>query len=209
MFKLWLFEKGGGNQNKLKMPDVLGLKPEDYWNEGRALEYDSKKNVEKTQREITLKALEILGLEKGSILDAGCGTGFSTRVVKEQGFDVVGVDVSSEMIKLAKKKGLKVVRARFSDLPFKDESFNGIISISSLQWVTGTPEQVVEEYHAIAFEFARVLKSRGVAVVQFYPSTAREFELVEGMFRKKFYSERITAWSGRKAKVFLKLRRKQ
>ena len=191
------------------MPDVLGLKPEEYWNEQRSVDYDSKRNIEKTQREMTLKALEILGLKKGKVLDAGCGSGFSTKVIEEAGFDVVGIDVSKEMVKLGKSKGLKIIQADMSALPFEDEFFDGFISISALQWVTGGYEQVLEEYHEIVFEFARVLKSKGLGVVQFYPATSKEFELVKSIFKKKFVVEVVSAWSGRKTKSFLKLKKKK
>ncbi|MBR9678700.1 MAG: methyltransferase domain-containing protein [Nanoarchaeota archaeon] len=191
------------------MPDVLGLKPEDYWNKMRSVDYDSKKNIEKTQREMTLKSLEILGLSNGKILDAGCGSGFSTRVIQEQGFKVVGVDVSEEMVKLGKSKGLSIICADMSAMPFENSSFDGLISISALQWVTGGYEEVLEKYHEIIFEFARVLKSGGLSVIQFYPSTLKEFDLVKSIFSKKFIVEVVSAWSGRKTKRFLKLKKKR
>lgn len=37
----------------------------------------------------------------GAALDFGCGTGRSTRLLKRLGFDVVGVDISHSMVKLA------------------------------------------------------------------------------------------------------------
>jgi ubiquinone/menaquinone biosynthesis C-methylase UbiE len=190
------------------MPDVLGLKPEDYWDEQRSVDYDSKKNIEKTQREMTLKALEILGLKTGKILDAGCGSGFSTKVIQEKGFKVFGIDISQEMVKLGKSKGLNITCADMSVMPFDNEFFDGLISISALQWVTGNYEEVLEKYHEIVFEFARVLKSGCFGVVQFYPSTLKEFELVKSIFKKKFFVEVVSAWSGRKAKKFFKIKKK-
>jgi len=188
------------------MPDVLGVKPEDYWNKRRSVDYDSKKNIEKTQRVMTFKALEILGLEKGRLLDAGCGSGFSTLAIQEAGFQVIGVDISEEMVKLGKEKSLNIICADMASLPFEDEFFDCFISISALQWVTGSYEEVLEKYHEIVFELARVVKKGGV--VQFYPSTVKEFELVKSIFKKKFFVEEVTAWSGRKAKSFLKLKKK-
>ena len=190
------------------MVDILGLKPEDYWTRERALEYDSKRNIEKFQVEITLKALEILGLKNGLVLDAGCGTGFSTKTIQDAGLDVIGIDVSSEMCALALKKGLAVVQGSFQELPFTNEYFDGIISVSSLQWVSGNYETVLEAYHAVSSEFFRVLKNGCKAVVQFYPSTFKEFELVKKIFSKKFIVKEVSAWSGRKAKVFLELVKK-
>ena len=42
--------------------------------------------------------------EKGKILDLGCGTGLPyARHLVEKGFDVLGVDFSEEMVKIASK----------------------------------------------------------------------------------------------------------
>ena len=38
------------------------------------------------------------------VLDLGCGSGDHSYYFSQQGFDIVGVDISSEMIKLCKKK---------------------------------------------------------------------------------------------------------
>jgi ubiquinone/menaquinone biosynthesis C-methylase UbiE len=36
-------------------------------------------------------------------IDFGCGTGRSTRFLKQLGFDVVGIDISNDMLEIAKK----------------------------------------------------------------------------------------------------------
>ena len=36
-------------------------------------------------------------------IDFGCGTGRSTRFLKKYGFETIGIDISDEMIKIAKK----------------------------------------------------------------------------------------------------------
>ncbi len=51
---------------------------------------------------------ELKKLNVKTILDIGCGTGGFMLKAKEAGFDVVGIDISEEMINLAKEKGLEV-----------------------------------------------------------------------------------------------------
>jgi len=51
---------------------------------------------------------ELKKLNIDTILDIGCGTGGFMVKAKEAGFKVVGIDISEEMINLAKQKGLEV-----------------------------------------------------------------------------------------------------
>ena len=47
--------------------------------------------------------LKNYGIENGILLDLGCGTGKLTRLMEEQGFDMIGVDNSFEMLDIAKE----------------------------------------------------------------------------------------------------------
>ena len=45
-----------------------------------------------------LKTLKKYGIRDGLVLDLGCGTGEMTRRLKNAGYDMIGVDVSAEML---------------------------------------------------------------------------------------------------------------
>ena len=45
-----------------------------------------------------LKTLKKYGIRDGLVLDLGCGTGEMTRRLKNAGYDMIGVDVSEEML---------------------------------------------------------------------------------------------------------------
>lgn len=157
-----------------------------------AQNYERNKRMQKIQREMAARALELLGLKKGKILDAGCGTGFGTEVIRAAGFEVIGIDISEPMLDIAKKKGFDVRKADFTNLPFPDSTFDGIICISSLQWIYGrSAQEVMDKFYNTAREFFRVLKKRGAAVVQFYPKTPQEFDLAVAAFRDAGFAARI------------------
>lgn len=44
------------------------------------------------------------GIEDGLILELGCGTGKMTRLLSEAGYDMIGVDISEEMLAIAQEK---------------------------------------------------------------------------------------------------------
>jgi SAM-dependent methyltransferase len=92
----------------------------------------------------------LLGRGAGRCLDAGCGTGVATAAVAELGWSVVGVDVSEDLLQLARRRGLEVVRASANALPFGDASFDAAVSV----W-THTD---VDDFAAATTEVARVLQ---------------------------------------------------
>ena len=92
----------------------------------------------------------LLGRGAGRCLDAGCGTGVATAAVAELGWSVVGVDVSEDLLELARRRGLEVVRASADALPFGDSSFDAAVSV----W-THTD---VGDFAAATTEVARVLQ---------------------------------------------------
>ncbi|MCF0122187.1 MAG: methyltransferase domain-containing protein [Lachnospiraceae bacterium] len=51
-----------------------------------------------------IKLLRSYGIEDGLILELGCGTGNMTERLAAAGFDMIGVDYSGEMLKIAQKK---------------------------------------------------------------------------------------------------------
>jgi len=161
--------------------------PEVYFTKVAAANYEKNKRMQLIQKQMTQRALEFLELKKGLILDVGCGTGFSMQEIKNSGFKVKGIDISQSMLDIAKKKGYMVKKADFRKIPYKDNNFDAIISISALQWVHGKSyDEIVDYYADTAHEFKRVLKKKGKAVIQFYPKTKKEFDLVIKIFRKFF-----------------------
>jgi len=69
-------------------------------------------------------------------LDVGCGTGQSTAALKEIARSVTGVDVSTEMLELAKQQpGIEFYNASAEDLSmFEDNSFSLITTSMAFHW---------------------------------------------------------------------------
>lgn len=51
-----------------------------------------------------IRILRSRGIEDGLVLDLGCGTGKMTRLLAKAGYDMIGVDSSSEMLDIAMEK---------------------------------------------------------------------------------------------------------
>ena len=91
---------------------------------------------------------EALVLPPGaSVLDVGCGTGYFTRRLASDGFDVTGVDASAEMIGYAQSHGTGRERYVIDDarrLSFPDRRFDSCVAITSLCFIR-EPEQALAE----------------------------------------------------------------
>ena len=78
-----------------------------FYNEKEARKYNSSSRMINVQREITLRAIELLLLPQDQtslILDVGCGSGLSGQVLEQQGHVWVGCDVSRDMLQVAKER---------------------------------------------------------------------------------------------------------
>lgn len=65
----------------------------------------------------------------GRILDIGCGAGRTTRELADRGFDVVGIDISEEMVTRANRlfDDLDIRTGDATALEFQDESFDFVL----------------------------------------------------------------------------------
>ena len=51
---------------------------------------------------VSVKFLTEHGISEGLVLDLGCGTGTMTRLLRQKGYDMIGVDASAEMLEIAR-----------------------------------------------------------------------------------------------------------
>ena len=169
--------------------------PEIYYTEERAKQYDSNSRIQKIQREMAQRALEILEITPPALfLDLGCGTGISMQVLTEEGFEVMGIDIAEPMLALARQKGLKVFKADFTiQIPFDSNYFDFVISISTLQWIFQgfKPAVILEKGKSTAAEIYRILKPQGIAIIQFYPKNEEQLALAGKILKKKFSVTKI------------------
>jgi len=87
------------------------------------------------KREIELILSQVKGVKPKRILDLGCGTGWLSKVLSTNGHHVVGIDVSSWLIKNAisstSQNSLFLV-GDCMNLPFKSGTFDAIVGIGVL-----------------------------------------------------------------------------
>ncbi len=108
-------------------------------------QYDSYFNEEyllKIKKKYHLALLKC-GIKSGKILDAGCGTGLLSIYFKDHGYETCGVDLSADMIDMAKKKRLDIpfyVYDISNDLP--NGKYNAVLSSLDVVNHITNPENV-------------------------------------------------------------------
>lgn len=92
-------------------------------------------------------------------LDAGCGLGFFSEQAAKAGADVTGIDIGDNLIKRATERSPsgKFMTASVSNLPFKDESFELVLSTEVIEHVEDSDKAVTE--------LLRVLRPHGHLVL--------------------------------------------
>ncbi len=106
--------------------------------------------------------LDLLKPGRGElILDAGCGTGVFTQGILSSGVRVAGLDISFPMLRRAREKSdayhFYPVLGDISTLPFRDSSFDKVVSITAIEFIQDGKSAVAELF--------RVTKRGGIIVV--------------------------------------------
>ncbi|MBY8979806.1 MAG: class I SAM-dependent methyltransferase [Candidatus Lokiarchaeota archaeon] len=160
---------------KRKRPEDLFENVSDYFNEETLTTYAESKSIMRTQKKITIRALELLELKNKHplILDAGCGPGFAAAFLNELGYKTVALDIISEFLKYYDIEYLNPILANMCYPPFKPDSFDSIISISALQWIIRDVNSESERLILtnLFVSFYQILKPESNMIVQFYPKS--------------------------------------
>ncbi len=86
--------------------------------------------------------VELLKPQSGErILDLGCGDGVLTKLIRDRGADVVGVDGSDNFVETARSIGLNARQMDGHHLTFENE-FDAVFSNAALHWML-EPEKVI------------------------------------------------------------------
>lgn len=117
--------------------------------------------VDTIETETAFRLLQPQNGEK--ILDLGCGTGNFSLKLSKMGCQVTGVDISRNMLNLAREKASRLSSsARFLEmngyqLQFEDQSFDSVLSMAAFEFIS-QPEIVFKELW-------RVIKPGGFIVI--------------------------------------------
>lgn len=127
--------------------------------------------------------LRFLGeYERKKILDVGCGPGFYAELLSPVS-QIVGIDSSKAMLKLARQRSSGFVLASAESLPFKEGVFDLVLSVLALCFV-GDHDVALNEIRRAVKKDGRIV----VAVLNKWSLYALQ-KIISSEFRRSIYSE--------------------
>ena len=209
------FKTKGKPKESMSRPEGSAA-PDVFYDAAEARKYDQSSRMNTIQTEITNRAIEMLALpadRPSYILDIGCGSGLSGEVLEQHGHYWVGCDVSKDMLGVARERdsstGDLVEHDSGLGMPFRPGSFDGIISISAIQWLCYAsskdqdPRMRLNRFFSSLYS---ILKRDGKAVLQFYPENPEQAVLIaQAASRVGFAGGIVTDYpnSSRAKKIYL------
>nr|CAB3226499.1 probable 18S rRNA (guanine-N(7))-methyltransferase [Phallusia mammillata] len=161
--------------------------PEIFYNEEEAMKYTTNSRMIEIQSEMSERAIELLNLPEGTpclILDVGCGSGLSGECLTEHGHEWFGMDISAAMLNVAREReidGDVVLADAGQGVSFRPGTFDGVISISALQWLCNADKKYHKPQKRLYTFFSTLyasMKNGSRAVFQIYPENPQQLELI-------------------------------
>src|SRR5579872_6566727 len=122
-------------------------------------QYDNYRKISVNRRELD-RFLKLI--PKGStVLDIGCGSGRITKFLTDHDLNVVGIDISRNMLKLAEERTpeAEFLKQDMRKLDFPKQSFDGALALYSII-------HVPRKYHSAIFKkIHRILRPKGIALL--------------------------------------------
>jgi len=154
-----------------------------------AEEYGHSQWMGRNQRRTTEVALQLLIHEsigntlnydpiEALALDIGCGTGYSSERIMDEGFRTIGLEVSRDMLhEMALKVRPHLIQADMRHLPLRSEQFDIAISISAFNFAGSgakNSDDLRNRINMAISELNRILQTEGKSVIEFYPTPSEE-----------------------------------
>lgn len=97
------------------------------------------------------------------VLDLGCGTGILSRMLADKGFDVTGLDISFESLRLMRQSEHRIcaVHGNATHLPLTDSSYQAAVSLGAWRHFSDTQRVIAE--------VTRILTRDGLLIVGYFP----------------------------------------
>lgn len=124
------------------------------------------------------------------VLDAGCGTGIFTQDVVASGAVITGVDISEKMLRGAVAKldttDFQAACADMTLLPFSDETFDRVISVTAVEFVPDI-SQAVKELNRVTRQGGTIVMATLNSLSPWAQRRTREARNAHSLFKHVYF----------------------
>eukprot|EP00124_Ichthyophonus_hoferi_P005278 Ihof_evm3s725 gene=Ihof_evmTU3s725 len=168
-----------------------------FYNAEEAAKYSTNSRMMSIQTQMTQRAVELLALPEDHpclLLDIGCGSGISGEELTADEHVWIGMDISPHMLGIAMQREVEgdlLWHDMGDGVGFRPGMFDGVISISALQWLcnadhkTHVPKKRLQRFFSTLYA---AMAKGARAVFQFYPETPQQLELITGAAMKSGFT---------------------
>lgn len=148
--------------------------------------------------------------KNSNVLDLGCGNGRNSISLAKEGMNVIGLDFSLGLLKIAKNKmewkevlnHVYLIQGDIASLPLQDDIVDAVLYIATLHHLPTSNERLQS-----LKEVARCLKSKGKALVSAWAQEQEKFEdelkTSKGEIEEGFeYGDIFLPWKMKDGRVF-------
>lgn len=156
-------------KDKLAEGDKIFINKEDKENSGiSANDWNNEDEWTVFDNRATLRMQKVLKYisPEGLHIDIGIGRGDGTALISSKK-RTIGIEYGTLVAQIAKRIYKDVIQANASELPFKDNTFNSVTMLDSLEHILN-PEKALSEVY-------RVLKPNGILIIT--TPTKEDFDL--------------------------------
>jgi len=133
------------------------------------------------------------GGEGATVLDWGCGYGHMSFLMSSLGLKVISCDIHQSAVSSYRKMNIDMktfIQIPFVELPFKDESFEAVLSC-------GVLEHVADEQKSLN-ELWRIIKKQGFLCIYMLPNKYGLYEFINTLLKKSDHPVKYTVASIKK-----------
>jgi len=106
--------------------------------------------------------------EAPRVLDLGCGTGGHMLELQKLGYEVTGIDASTEMVRIAREKGLHVRQADVRTVHVKDSFFDAVLALFHV----ASYQRTIADFEALVDTARQSLKAGGLFIFDLWDGPA-------------------------------------
>ncbi|MEX1997741.1 MAG: class I SAM-dependent methyltransferase [Candidatus Andersenbacteria bacterium] len=131
--------------------------PDRYWEDKYAREHIAGKSTDDFRQQGFWPLLQKYFRPGRQYLDAGCGIGGWILFLRDEGYNVEGIDTAARTVRALTEydPDIRVKVASITQIPYPDQYFDGVLAIGTLEYVEDEMPQALREVH-------RVLKPGGI-----------------------------------------------